>query len=63
KTLASGTETGVIKFWSLEQRAELLTLRAHERSVNSLRFSPDGNTLASGGKEGKVHLWRAVPEL
>jgi len=63
KTLATGSENGVLKFWSLEQRKELLTLHAHEGSVCELSFAPDGNTLASGGKEGKVRLWRAVPEL
>ena len=33
-------------------------LTSHTRSVNAVRFSPDGSTLASAGDGGEVLLWR-----
>jgi WD40 repeat protein len=32
-------------------------LKGHERLVNSLSFSPDNRTLASGSSDGTVRLW------
>ncbi|MBE9189072.1 serine/threonine protein kinase [Gloeocapsopsis crepidinum LEGE 06123] len=31
----------------------------HSREVDSLAFSPDGNTLASGGRDWKINLWNS----
>jgi chromatin assembly factor 1 subunit B len=38
----------------------LLALRRHERSVNAVRFSPDGLVLATAGDGGSIILW-SVP--
>jgi WD40 repeat protein len=65
QTLASASEDGTVKLWTLEGE-ELHTLTGHNVAV-SLRsflpdiwnvvFSPDGQTLASASGDGTVKLW------
>ncbi len=47
----------MIKLWNVASRKELLTLKGHSGSVNSLVFSPDGKTLASGSLDSTIKLW------
>jgi chromatin assembly factor 1 subunit B len=35
----------------------LANLKRHTKGVNSVRWSPDGKILASGGDEGALLLW------
>ena len=35
---------------------------AHDKAVNALWSSPDGQLVVSGGAEGKVMLWKVVPD-
>ena len=39
---------------------DMMTLRGHEGAVRSVKWSPDGTTLASGGKDGTVRLWNSA---
>ena len=36
---------------------QLMTLKGHNGDINSVVFSPDGKTLASGGSDSKIILW------
>ncbi|MCY7381148.1 MAG: AAA family ATPase [Microcoleus sp. CAN_BIN18] len=69
--LATAGEDKTIKIWNIaalthpgtekkstRAKGELLaTLRGHSKWVFGVSFSPDGQTLASGGAEGTVKLW------
>jgi WD40 repeat protein/energy-coupling factor transporter ATP-binding protein EcfA2 len=64
KRFASGGLDRTIKLWNLEhldlekKNLPVRTIYAHETTVTSLSFSPDGKTLASGGGVDKtIKLW------
>jgi WD40 repeat protein len=60
KTLALGTQTGLILLLDLKEKKVRATISAHMRRVETLGFSPDGKALASTSREGgKAELWDA----
>src|SRR5262249_47823044 len=48
--LAAGTADGRIRIWDVRTAAECATMHGHSQAVTSLAYSPDGKTLASGGR-------------
>jgi WD40 repeat protein/tRNA A-37 threonylcarbamoyl transferase component Bud32 len=62
KLLATGDSAGKIRLWSmdnLEAHQPDLAWTGHTGEVGALAFSPDpdGQWLASGGQDWKIHLW------
>jgi WD40 repeat protein/tRNA A-37 threonylcarbamoyl transferase component Bud32 len=57
--LASGGLENTVKVWDASTGREVLTLRGHRDTVNSVAFSPDGQQLASGSSDTTVRLWDA----
>ena len=48
RPLLQGLLDGTIKLWGVVTRQNIATLEGHTGGVNSVSFSPDGKTLASG---------------
>lgn len=55
---ASGSEDSTIKFWDLETGDRVCTLKSFW-GLNALAFSPDGQTLVSGGADELVKIWHS----
>jgi WD40 repeat protein len=64
KTLASVSCHGVIKIWDVPTGKQRAAFQSHMRYVYSIRFSPDGTTLAAGGADldraGIIQLWKPL---
>jgi WD40 repeat protein len=58
RTLAAGDEAGRITLWDAVSGKALRTLDGHSLGVNVLRFSSDGRTLISGGKDRIIRVWK-----
>jgi WD40 repeat protein len=59
KTLAAASGWSV-KLWDLAARQERVTLAGHKQPVDSLAFTRDGSTLASGAGDGTLRFWDAA---
>ncbi|KAF2664321.1 WD40 repeat-like protein [Microthyrium microscopicum] len=61
--LATAGGDKVVRLWRVDSHNEdrkvsyLSTLKKHTEAVNVVRWSPKGDTLASGGDDGNVILW------
>ena len=58
--LPVGVDDATIRLWDGVTGAHLRTLTGHTDWVNSVSFSPDGRTLASGSYDDTIRLWDGV---
>ncbi len=71
KTLASGQGDRLVHLWdmaadevkpNIPAGSPVQTLAGAQNAIWSVVFSPNGNLLASGNEDGKVHLWNLSKE-
>src|SRR5262249_39714501 len=55
---ASAQDDGIVRIWELETGKERGVLQGHKGAVHCVAFSPDGLSLATGGADGVVIVWR-----
>jgi WD40 repeat protein len=65
--LATAGEDGKVRLWDRNRNRNDKPLpefeKAHEGSIKTVNFSPDGKFLATGGEDGKVILWNRDGKL
>ncbi|KAJ8508807.1 hypothetical protein ONZ45_g8965 [Pleurotus djamor] len=57
---ATGGEDDLGYLWDTSNGEVIAKLTGHSDSVTAIRFSHDGEMVASGGMDGKVRIWRRV---
>ncbi len=59
QVLIGATDSGAIKFWSVSTGKEILSnpLVGHQKLVNALALSPNGELLVSSSLDGTICLW------
>ena len=61
RTLSESQDSVKIRILSgYQESIGSLTLNEHNAPVNSVSFSPDGKTIASGGADGKIKIWNVA---
>jgi RNA polymerase sigma factor (sigma-70 family) len=47
----------IVRVWDVLGGKEILSPTGHSSGVKSIAISPDGNTVATAGRDGIIHLW------
>ena len=57
--IAVGNAMGIVRLWQITD-GSFREIRAHEETVSSLAFSPDGKALATGSSDRTTRLWNVA---
>jgi WD40 repeat protein len=60
KILASGSQNGEIKLWTLPEAKLLSLFKEHSSAVYSTNFSQDGKMLVSGSIDKTIKIWSVI---
>jgi WD40 repeat protein len=61
RTLAStAPKTDTLRLWEVSSQREQVAAQADQDAVWCVGFAPDGQALATGGRDGTVRLWNAT---
>ena len=55
--LSTGTLNGSLNTWSLDTQRKVLSLKAHEASIQSLSHHSFNNTIGTSSRDGSFKLW------
>lgn len=58
KIVAAGAD-GLVRVWNPNRSSEALIFRADPQAVEGVAFAPDGHSLASAGRSGRISLWNS----
>ena len=56
-TLLASAGNSTIILWDAATRRQIGTLVGTAGQISAVAFAPDNRTLASAGRDGKIHLW------
>ena len=56
--LATIGDSNIINIWNVSNKKLLQSLTGHNDKILTVNFSPNGQILASGSKDGKIKLWK-----
>ena len=63
RTIAVGTEDGILRLWNLPQGREVLRRTGHRGAILDVAFLPGGKTLATASSDSTVLLWDVADAL
>ena len=61
--MATASIDNTVKLWSVQTQRITQTIEAHEFGAYTVAFSPDGQTIASGGYDNTIKLWSVTGQL
>ena len=56
-SILANSDFEAVNLWKIENGEKITTLTGHKGWVNSAVFSPDGQSLSSGGSDGTIRFW------
>jgi WD40 repeat protein len=62
KYLAAAMDDQTVKVWETQPVKLISTLRGHSNVVKVVGYGSDDKTVASGGRDGEIHIWDTSSE-